>query len=80
MYTPEGVRTIMQSLLMGTIFLVYNKPIAGELTRLFLAPLKWVAGEKLWVTKMQGYVSVWMRLTLYVVSLILFIKVVILQQ
>lgn len=76
MYAQEGLRTIMQALLIGTIILVYNKPIARELARIFSAPLRWIFGEKLWVTKTQEYFVIWMRITLYAGSLISFVAVI----
>ena len=62
--------TILTFLLIGTVCVTYNKPLAKELARLYLIPVKWFVGEKPWMIKTQGYFLIWMRFTLYAVTLI----------
>lgn len=62
--------------LIGVICLVYNKPIARELGKLYIYPIRLLFGEKKWIVTTQRYFILWARLTLYfgvIVSLIVII-------
>ena len=64
-FTGESIRTIIQFLIVGIVCFTYNKPIAKELARIYLLPIKWLFGEKLWLIKMHYVFTLWMRFTLY---------------
>lgn len=61
----EILRMVLIFLAIGLVCLFYNKPIATELARIYIYPIKWIFGEKPWVRKAQNLLYFWMRYTLY---------------
>jgi hypothetical protein len=50
---------------LGLICLIYNKPIANEVSKLFTVPLRFIFGEKEWFEKIRKIIIFGLRLALY---------------
>lgn len=64
--------------LIGIMCLVCNKPIAQELGKLYIFPVRWLFGEKKWVVTLQYYCVLWARFTVY--SWVLFSIIVVILE
>ncbi|MFA6552002.1 MAG: hypothetical protein WCT19_00705 [Candidatus Paceibacterota bacterium] len=69
-FTGDSASTILRFLLLGTILFAYNKPIASELARLFLAPFRWLFGEKQWIIKAHQWLIICFRFGMYSGSIV----------
>ena len=79
-YAGGKIGTVSMCLLIGFICVFYNRPIANEIARLYVTPVRWLVGDKWWLSNTQHYISLWARLTLYgcavISSLIIALKII----
>jgi hypothetical protein len=60
-----SVNDLISFLSIGVVCFIFNKPLAREITNLYIFPVRWLFGEKKWISIAEYYLFLWMRLTLY---------------